>query len=264
MTLRFLLNHSLIQKVMMEWGFGEAVVRAKEVDCSALPLSMTLNHQILLACNVSIVHLKPPPQNSDPCKESTNWMVYKVSQWCVSFGPERFSRGPDSLTVEDLINLEGDARPWRAGWGGLNCPFYSLFVLSDSPIITKHNNYSPITKYKDDKSHILKSPKHQLGEVPTSSPFTFSGDSTTSQLPGLAGTTVETLVFGLSASGLSPGQVVFVETCHIFPPQAPDSNTSFCIDPVDPVWCRKRRRAIENEKANIHEKSSWVLRSLQE
>ena len=99
--------------------------------------------------------------------------------------------------------------------------------VSDSPIITKHNNYSPITKYKDDKSQILKSPKHQFGEVPTSSPFTFSGDSTTSQLPGLAGTTVETLVFGLSASGLSPGQVVFVETCHIFPPQAPDSKTSF-------------------------------------
>lgn len=37
-------------------------MRAKEVDCLALPLSMTLNHQILLACNVSIVHLKPPPK----------------------------------------------------------------------------------------------------------------------------------------------------------------------------------------------------------
>ena len=86
MTLRFLLNHSLIQKVMMGMRFRRSCCESQGGGPVRLcPLSMTLNHQILLACNVSIVHLKPPPQNSDPCKESTNWMVYKVSQWLCFF-----------------------------------------------------------------------------------------------------------------------------------------------------------------------------------
>ena len=153
-----------------------------------------------------------------------------------------------------------------------------ILVLSNFPKSKSEWFTNHFIKY-DNSPITTRWKSHFTIRVPTST-STFSGDSATSQLPGLAGTTVETLVFGLSASGLSPGPVAlatkFGNMSHLFSksllslgeylvfamcmPQT--QGHLFCIDP-SAFWCRKCRKGFLLSKdpweiALNFEKPAWI------